>query len=1032
MALSRINRVGGDVEVRILGSMQLASRVGVIRIPGGRQRALLAALALNRGGVIAADTLAEWLWERPPATARQQVHKAVCSLRQLLSTAVGAGQAGAPTIATTEQGYELLLGEALLDLTLFEERLREAEMATADGHDDIALELLRNALELCRGPIFAGLESFHLRTAASRLEELRLAATERALALRQRTGDAAGALPELAELVAGNPLREAPRAALIRALHRSGRRADALAAYEEGRELLATELGVEPGTELRAARDQVLNDGTAVAPAAVAAPGRQRFLPRDTGDFTGRRAEQEQVLAWIAERAEAGPVTVAISGMGGIGKTALALHLAHRLAESYPDGQYYLDLDGFTTGHQPLRPAVALDQLLRSAGVPPDQIRREVAERAAQWRSTIAGRRVLLVLDNAAGEEQVRPLLPGAPGALVVLTSRRRMIGIEDALPVTLDVLPPADALRLFGETAGTDQLDSEAAAVVELCGRLPLAIRIAASRLRHRPGWTAGYLAGLLRDGRRRGRVLSTGEQDVHSVIGLSLRYLHCPQRRLFGLLGLHPGPDIDPYAAAALAAVPVADAEQALEDMVESNLLMQRVPGRYLLHDLVRDNARALVEAEPATVRPGAVGRLLDYYLQLAHAACAPLANGPFRLELALGDTPALPPMPDEPAAMRVLNAELANLLAVIAYAGTHGWTEHTWQLPCALQPFFRRMNHRESSLRPFQQAVRAARRLGQRGGEVAALAGVAMALREHGRYPRAYALFAEAIELSREIGDVSAEAYLRADLGVCHLRAGELDQALDCFGAARTAALATGDERGYAAFTNNAAVVATMSGRLTEALGSFEEALLSYRAAGFAEGEALTLVNIGQVYAHCGDCANASDYLHQGLRRSGEISYRLGESTALAWLAAVYRWLGDLPSSFEHAEEALTVARQARLAEAECAALSARGEAELASGDIGAARATFLTAEKVAVASGLPFGQARAREGLAHADLANGDLDAAQLRWESALEQYARHLQDAKGVRRHLDALGAQPVRCARCQVGDSAARLRVARR
>jgi DNA-binding SARP family transcriptional activator/tetratricopeptide (TPR) repeat protein len=1030
------------VEIRILGPMEFAAPALTVRIAGGRQRALLAALALNRGSVLPATTLAEWLWERPPATARQQVHKAVCALRHCLGTAVAAqeGAAPAPTIETSEEGYELRLRGAGLDLVHLDDRLREAAQAVASGADGTALELFRAAIRLCRGPVFAGLDSQHLRTAAARVEELRLTATERALALRLRCRDPAGALAELAELVAGHPLREAPRATLVLALQRDGRRAEALAVYEEGRRLLAAELGVEPGPELRAARDLVTGGAPTPPPRPrpvlvpqdpadqAEQPAPRRFLPRGTGDFTGRTAEVDSVMAWVAARSPAAPVVVAIGGMGGVGKTALAIHLAHLLARRYPDGQYYLDLLGFTAEHAPVQVAAALDQLLRFAGVPPDQVLPDLAGRAAQWRSTIAGKRVLLVLDNAASEEQVRPLLPGIPGALALLTSRRRLVGIEGALPVPLDVLSPEDALRLFADIAGPAGRDTRAAAaVVELCGRLPLAVRIAASRLRHRPAWTADYLAGLLRDRRRRGRLLAAGEQDVHAVIGLSRHYLEPAQRRLFGLLGLHPGPDLDAYAAAALAGVAVPVAEQALEDMVESNLVQQREPDRYLLHDLVRDNARALVESELGLDQARtALRRLLDYYLQLAHTACGPLASGPFRLDLAPREPLAsLPPMGTEPEAMRVLSAELPNLLAVTAYAGTHGWSDHTWQLPCALQPFFRRMNHRERSLELFEQAVRAARGAGQRSGEVAALAGVAIVLREQGRYRRAYELFAEAIAVSRQIGDVSAEAYLRGDLGVCHLRAGELDAAFSCFGAARSVARDANDERGYATFTNNAAVVATWTGLLPEALAGFRQALAGYRATGFAEGEAITLVNIGQVYGHRGDCGHAVDYLQRGLRRSGEIGFRLGEATALGWLAAVHRWSGDLPGAVEYAERALAVARQARLPEAECVALNARGEAELAAGDVVAARRTFQTAHEIAAASQLPFGRARAREGLAHADLASGDLAAARREWEGALEHYARQMLDAKGVRRHLDALGARPVSCARCLVGGGTA-------
>src|SRR5262249_42110910 len=378
---------------------------------------------------------------------------------------------------------------------------------------------------------------------------------------------------------------------------------------------------------------------------------RPTMLPYDLSDFTGR-ADELEVLLRIADKASArSPTVITIDGMAGVGKTTLAVHAAHRLAERFPDGQLYVDLHGSTPGRDPVDSAEALSTLLGALGVPGDQIPIDVVARSAAWRVQVAGRRLLVLLDNAANTAQVRPLLPGSGGCLVLVTSRARL-GLDGAVPLSVMLPTEADALSLVGRLLGEDRLAGEPAEVAELiavCGRLPLAMRIVATRLNNRPQWTVGYLVTRLRREERRLGEMALDDRSVEAAVGLSYRGLQPAEQRMFRLLGRHPGTDFDPYAAAALAGVSREAAETALEGLLDARLRLQRQVGRYTFHDLLRSYAQSAAQGgrEPEPELADAMHRLLDYSLYTADTAAHLIQPGRLRVELDLTHPPAeMPP--------------------------------------------------------------------------------------------------------------------------------------------------------------------------------------------------------------------------------------------------------------------------------------------------------------------------------------------------------------------------------------------------
>jgi DNA-binding SARP family transcriptional activator/tetratricopeptide (TPR) repeat protein len=984
----------------------------VIPLGGERQQTLLAVLLLNAGTVVSFDQLELNLWDRPPATARRQVANAAVAVRRAI------GQ-GSGRLITTSYGYRLDTADDWLDVAAFRAAQRGAD-AVADRPAD-AVHLLQKALEVWRGPVLDGLDGDAVGFARRSLAEQRLDAVERLAGLRVDLGEVTSVIGELSDLVAEHPLRESLRALLMRALHQVGRSADALAVFEQARQLLAAELGVDPGPELSAVHGRILG----ARPRPDSPLRGTRFLPGGTPDFTGRSADLDRLLAAAVSGSPDGAAIVVVEGMGGVGKTELVVHLAHRLLDRFPDGQYFVDLRGFVEAEAPMSTDAALDTVLRQSGVPPEQIPADAGARRDLWRARVAGRRVLIVLDNAADASQVQPLLPVSGGSLVLVTSRCQLVALAGAVPVQLDVLNADEAHLLFRRIAGSDdRVDADPRQVREivgLCGRLPLAIRIAASRFRRRSTWTPRYLAEQLRDEHGRGRELSAGSYSVAGVIALSYRQLAPARQQLFRLLGLVPGPDFDAQAAAALTGTTVAAAAAGLEELLECNLLVQDTQARYRMHDLVRDCARDLAAREHTDdelrVRRH---RLFDYFLHFADVHCQPLSLfGPrFTPDLRYPPEP-LPAAATQEDDIHCLQAEFDNIMAVAEYTSAHGWHQHAWQLPCLMPPFFLRVGRRAVLLDLASNALVAARALGDRRGELLALTSIAAALQEQDREAELREALGQVIAINRELGDVAGVAAALRELGVSLFQSGDLDVAAATVTEARDLARTVGDRAGEAGLTLNLAVIECNLGRYDDAMPSLREVLEFYRCSGSAEGETIALINLGWVGLLRDDDDEALTALRQALRLSRMIGHTRLESHAQAWLSVTHRRLGRFADAIACAAAALDVARRNEPGEAECGALNTLGEAYLASGARWEASAAFENAERLAWQRGLPMERGRAWEGLAHLAADRGALDDAGRLWERALASYPAHGLEPQYPRAHLAALGDRQVVCMRCR-------------
>lgn len=607
--------------LRLLGPAELGSPATPVGSP--RESVVLAVLALDANREVGADRLVDALWgEQPPATARSQVQICVSALRRRLRDA-----GGFATITTRAPGYRLDVAAGDLDLTRF------AELAVRARTDDDACEA---ALALWRGPAFAGLDSEALTRAATRLAERRLDLVEQRVRARLERGD--DVLPELTALVDEHPLRENLHLLLMRALHRGGRRADALTAFRRARDVLVDELGVEPGPELRDLQAAILA-GERPAVRDVVAPPVPRQLPAPATNFTGRDAALRAISARLCGPAD--PQTpfavrvVGISGAGGVGKSALAVRAAHELAAQFPDGQLYADLHDDSAEDSTTWSARVLGSFLRALGMAEELLPRDPRERAELYRTRLADRRVLVVLDGVRREADVLPLLPGSAGCAVLTTSRARLTGLPGAAGVQLDVLEEDVALRLLATFVGDDRLRAEpeaAEALVAACDRLPLALSIAGAKLASRDHWALGDLLDRLTDEKRRLDELSFRGVQLRSTIALSYHGLSEPARSLFRRMATPQHLDLPHWAPGALLDLPHVTAEDALAELLEANLIADGAPPsalsrRWRFHDLVRVFATERASAEDSVAEhAAALRRLGSGWLGLAAQAQRP----------------------------------------------------------------------------------------------------------------------------------------------------------------------------------------------------------------------------------------------------------------------------------------------------------------------------------------------------------------------------------------------------------------------
>lgn len=877
-----------------------------------RHRAVLSYLLLHAGTVIGIERLIGAIWGvDAPGTARSQVHAAVTALRRVLRAAPD----GDGVLVTRGAGYSAVLEPGQLDLGRFAAHVDEGrKLATTDPA--AAAEALRAGLALWRGVPLADVNGDFVADARRRLEERRLSAVEQLADVELARGRHEQLVGELAALVVEHPLRERLIGQLMLALYRSGRQADALAEARTLRSALADAQGLDPGRAFAELESRILRDDPALLPAPAqeedapetppvsdAPPPRPSHLPSAVPDFTGRHAE----LAHL-ERITASSGVVAIDGMAGSGKTSFAVHAARRMAGRFPDGQYFVDLDAHTAGRDPVTAAAALEVLLRQLGVPSGRIPPDVAGRSALWRGELSERRAIAVLDNAASAAQVRPLLPDGPGSLVLVTSRRRLIDLDAAQALSLDALVPHDAEELFNGIVG-ERAAAEPIAVLDvlqLCGFLPLAVRIAAARLHHRPKWTVSQLAARLRDQRRRLSELTAGDRSVAAAFALSYQQLSDDRQRLFRLAGLHPGRDFDAWAIAALADVPVEQADVLLEDLLDAHMLMQHDADRYTFHDLLRAHARSTAaEQESSAERDAAVTRLLDHYRGTAEAAVGLLFPGrPPR-----SSTEETVPLADAEEALAWLDAERANLVAVDGAPHSH-----VGPLATLLSPYLFDYGHHSDAFTLDERARVLARDEGNTAGEARATLGVGWMKLRRGDRDAARLDAERALELYRSVGESHGEARSLNLLGVVSWRQGDCDAAGDWFRRALERYHASGDEVGETHALGNLGLALAGQGELDAAEEHLRLALDRYHAMADGEGleAAIVLRQLAVVHLRRGHVAEAEKAHRDALDRFRRLGNSREEADALNAFGEAALVMGDPARAVRAHEAVLELAR------------------------------------------------------------------------------------------------------------------------
>jgi tetratricopeptide (TPR) repeat protein/transcriptional regulator with XRE-family HTH domain len=773
---------------------------------------------------------------------------------------------------------------------------------------------------------------------------------------------------------------------------------------------------------VRAQFEAVARRRTAPTVAGVGgAAAATRTLPRDIASFTGRQQELQDLMTATVEAAQPGGVVSihAIGGMAGIGKTAFAVHAAHRLADRFPGGQIFLPLHGHTPGQRPVDPADALASLLLTAGIPAGQIPPGLEARMALWRDRLAEKQLLLVLDDAADSEQVRPLLPGAGGNLVLVTSRRHLSALEDATGVSLDTLSPGEAATLLVRLASRSGLSPDDPAVGEisrLCGYLPLAIGMVARQLHHHPAWSTSGRAAELTSARDRLELMATENLSVAAAFNLSYADLDDDQRRLFRRLGLHPGAEFDGYAAAALDGTDLATARPGLEALYDQYLLTEPAQDRYRLHDLIREHAHALADhLDPESDRDQAIARLLDYYQHTAARADALIARQarPAPAPLADAVPGAVPDLIDAAQALAWVRAERASLFACLEHATATGQHARVSALTAGLAGLLRSDGPWAEAITRHAAAVQAAGYLGDRLGQANALTDLGTVRRLTGEYPAAAQAIEQALDIYHDLGDRLGQANALTDLGTVRRLTGEypaaaqaIEQALDIF-------RDLGDRLGQANALLYLGVMLVATGDYPAAIQALEQALSIFRDLGSRLGQANTLNHLGDVRRLTGEYPAAAQAFEKSLGIFRDLGDRRGQANALGYLGTVRRATGDYSAAAQALEQALSIFRHLGDRDGEVEALNERGTLHQANGDLAQAEGCHQQALKLARAIASSRHEAHALAGLGRCALAVGHATQAEILLRQALEIIQRiGAAEAQDLLAELEALTGPP--------------------
>ncbi|MEV0322481.1 AfsR/SARP family transcriptional regulator [Streptomyces sp. NPDC050658] len=911
------------VEFGLLGSIE--ARIDGRPAPLGhaRQRAVLAALLVDVNQPVTMGQLTERVWgDRLPRQARATLHGYVSRLRQALAAT---GEAG---ISRGSGGYVLTASDTTtVDLHLFRALLAEARAAEDGGR---SVDLYEQALRLWRAEAFATLDTPWINALRDTLDQERFAAQLDLDDIRLSLGQHAALLPQLAARAAAHPLDERLAGQMMTALHRCGRAADALDHYQRTRHRLRGELGIEPAPALREIQAAVLRQDAPPRPSATVRPHTPPAqLPLSVAAFTGRDLEIARLDSLLNGGAwDPAPTSVVISaveGTAGVGKTALAVHWAHRVRDAFPDGQLYVNLRGFDPGGAPVSPEEALRGFLGALGMPPGHIPAGLEAQTGLFRTLMADHRVLILLDNARDADQVRPLLPGAPGCLTLVTSRNRLTSLaaaEGAHLLTVDLLTPGQAQDLLTGRLGARRVAAEPDAVQEIvarCAGLPLALAVVAARAAAQPSFPLALLAEELRRDGSRLDALDGGDpaSQLRAVFSWSYRMLSPDTARMFRLLGLHPGPDVATPAAAAIAHVTKPHARALLTELTRAHLLTEHTPGRHAFHDLLRAYAIELARAHDRDRRE-ATHRMLDHYLHTARTADALLTPQPHPIELPPARPGAAPQEhADHEESLTWFTAEHRVLVAAVEQALDDGFGPHAWRLASTLTTFLDRQ----------------------------------------GYWQELAATQATALEAARRQGDVAGQAYAHRGLGLAHDRLDRPEdarahylRALDLFGD-------LGNRAGQARTHQHLSRMSESCGHRQQALEHAHHSLEHYRAVDDPAGQSAALNHIGWILAQLGDHQQALEHCRRALALAQRVGDLNGQAHIWDSLGYIHRRLDQYDQAVGHYRKALALFHQSGDRHSEATALACLGETHRAAAHADAAREAWIRALRITHELGLP---------------------------------------------------------------------------
>ncbi|MCE7010409.1 tetratricopeptide repeat protein [Kibdelosporangium philippinense] len=1012
------------VRFRVLGTVSMEVDGTPVALGGAKPRALLAALLVHPERMVDTSALIDVVWgTKPPSSARGMIQSYVSTLRRAIRAA------GAPDVLRGDGSGYWISVKSGVDLTEFENAVENARDMLTYNRPKQAAAHLRGALELWRGQAFDGVTNGLLGAEAARLTELRMTALELRVTADLRSGDYETLIPDLRGLVAKYPLRERLWASLMLALHHTGQNSAALAVYESIRRKLADEYGARPGTWLRQAHETVLREGMPDEQPTNQAATIPMQLPADLTTFSGRRTDLARLDRLNAR-------TIVIAGPGGVGKTALAVHWAHRVRSRFPDGQLFVDLRGYDT-LAPVSTAQALTQFLRALGTPAQQVPVTVDEQVALYRSMTAGRKLLVVLDNAVGPDQVRALLPSNPDSMTLVTSRgdlRTLTVHNDARVIRLDVLSENESLTLLRSFLGAVD-DEPMEELARLCGYLPLALRIvAANLLGSEHGLITDYVERLRAD--RLAELAVDGDPSVavRSTFHLSYQALDEPTRRLFRLLGRVPGADFTvPVACAATGEESEAVIRRALDRLVAANLLTPRPGERFQFHDLIRDYAADRARTEETTELAACDRRLLDYYTE------------------AITDAPAY-----------WLDDERANLAAMVGNAASSTELCHyASQITLALRKYFVNRGHAADGLAMCEAALAAAQRSGDQRAEAAVLTMSGLISYNLSDYQRAIVKHTRARDVAKAIGDLLAEAdavhhlgrvhsqlgqpheamrcheaelalaekaandVLRARainyIGVAQLSLGHVEEAVACHSQALAICEQIGDQFASIYVLNGLGLAHWTAGRLTEAANCHKQCVdIAYETEyHYLSGN--SLVCLAETYCDLGRYAEARSHAHDALVLSRQIGERRYEAGALEISATVQRRLGKLTESIEGYTAALALSRSISFRYGEVSVLIGLSIAHRRLGEIATAMGYAREALDTMYETGMRVLEAPALTELAASCLAMDDIEHAGMHIEHALKLVAtggQRLFEARAL--HVRGLITQAARGAEAAV------------